>query len=79
MKRRRRSPPRPHLSIDQILGWADAFHASAGRWPKRNDGRRCLPDTNWSALDQCLRYGLRGLNPGSSLAKLLLARRGRRH
>jgi hypothetical protein len=79
---RRRHPrpvPRPDLTADQILAWADAFLARTGRWPTRKDGRRGLPDTTWSAVDACLKNGSRGLNRGSSLAKLLLARRGRRH
>lgn len=38
-----------------------------------------MPDTSWSAVNTCLYRGLRGLNPGSSLAKLLLEHRGRRH
>jgi hypothetical protein len=36
-------------------------------------------DNTWSGVDACLKGGHRGLNPGSSLAKLLLARRKRRH
>lgn len=75
----RPAPPRPDLTVAQILGWADAFLAAVGRWPARNDGTRCLPDTTWSAVDGCLKSGSRGLTPGSSLAKLLLAHRGRRH
>lgn len=75
----RPAPPRPDLTVSQILGWADAFMARTGRWLTRADGRVALPDTTWSAVDGCLKSGSRGLNPGSSLAKLLLARRGRRH
>lgn len=79
---RRRHPrpiPRPDLTVAQILDWADAFEAQFGRWPTRKDGTRGLPDTTWSAVDACLKNGSRGLNRGSSLAKLLLDRRGRRH
>src|SRR6185437_11399966 len=36
-------------------------------------------DSTWSAIDQCLKLGLRGLSRGSSLAKLLLEHRQRRH
>jgi len=75
----RSAPPRPALTITQILTWADAFHERFGRWPTRTDKDRGLPDTTWSAINTCLHVGLRGLNPGSSLAQLLLARRGRRH
>lgn len=70
---------RPDLTIEQILDWCDAFQKRFGRWPTRKDGPRCLPDTTWLAIDTCLTRGSRGLNPGSSLAKLLFAHRGRRN
>jgi hypothetical protein len=75
----RPAPARPALTITQILAWADAFHERFGRYPTRTDRNRGLPDTTWSAIDQCLKIGLRGLNAGSSLAQLLLAQRDRRH
>ncbi|MDB5307940.1 MAG: hypothetical protein JWO38_2142 [Gemmataceae bacterium] len=78
-RRRFRSAPRPHLTAAQILEWADEFKARFGRWPTRKDGTRCLSDTTWSAVDACLKNGSRGLARGSSLAKLLLDHRGRRH
>ncbi len=74
-----RPPTRPDLTIDLILGWADDFNARTGRWPTRKDGRIGLTTNTWSAVDAALKVGGRGLNRGSSLAKLLLARRGRRH
>lgn len=77
--RRRHRRLRPDLTIAQVLNWADEFLARFGRWPTRTDGRAGLPDTTWSAVDACLKSGSRGLNRGSSLAKLLLERRGRRH
>jgi len=70
---------RPDLTIEQILEWCDAFHKRFGRWPTDKDGPRGLPDTTWRAIDKCLRHGYRGLRSGSSLAKLLLAHRERRH
>jgi hypothetical protein len=75
----RPAPPRPDLTVTQILDWADTFMARFGRWPARKDGTHCLPDTTWSAVNTSLMHGYRGLNPGSSLAKLLLKHRGRRH
>jgi RHS repeat-associated protein len=75
----RPAPPRPDLTVAQILDWADAFQARFGRWPTYQDGGAGLPDTTWCALDSCLRRGHRGLNPGSSLAQLLLTHRGRQH
>jgi hypothetical protein len=74
-----RPQTRPDLTAEQILEWCDAYRARFGRWPTRRDGTRGLPDTNWSAVDACVKNGSRGLRRGSSLAKLLLAHRGRRH
>jgi hypothetical protein len=71
---------RPPLTVDQILAWADHHHAQTGRWPKCHDGP-VLANRNerWRNLDNALRYGLRGLNPGSSLARLLDTERGVRN
>jgi hypothetical protein len=74
-----RPATRIDLTIDLILDWADDFKALTGRWPNRDDGRIGLTPNTWAAVDAALKDGRRGLNPGSSLAKLLLARRGRRH
>lgn len=81
MSRRRRPPPvrPPGLTVPQILDWADAFEARVGRWPTRKDGRVGLTGNTWSGIDACLKGGFRGLSRGSSLAKLLLEHRGRRH
>ena len=86
MRRRRRPKrlraPRPEImTLDQILAWADAFHAEHGRWP--NYTRDChvkgtISET-WRNLDMALRRGNRGLLGGSSLACLLAERRGRRN
>jgi hypothetical protein len=73
---RHRSNP-PPLSSKQVLKWADAFHARAGRWPKRHDGQ--IPESDgerWDAVDLALRTGTRGLLGGSSLASLLATERG---
>ncbi len=75
----RPAPRPPDLTVDQILNWADEFLVRFGRWPTRKDGQRGLPDTTWSAVDACLKNGSRGLRSGSSLAKVLLEHRGRRH
>jgi hypothetical protein len=81
MARRRlaRTAPRPDLTPAQILEWADEFMAKNGRWPTRGDGQVGLTPNTWSGLDGSLKEGRRGLKPGSSLAKLLLEHRGRRH
>jgi len=71
---------RPLLSIKQILTWIDAFYASCGRWPHRDDGR--IPGSlgeTWCAVDQALTKRWRGLSYRSSLAQLLQEKRGVRH
>ena len=71
---------KPALSLDQILSWADAYHARTGRWPQAECGP--VPETardTWHKLDKALRLGLRGLPPGGSLARLLAAKRGVRN
>jgi hypothetical protein len=68
--------PPPKLTIDQILAWADAFHALHGRWPGNKDRRsQAAPGQSWGAVDQALRIGRRGLPGGSSLGWLLVDRR----
>ncbi len=67
----------PRLTVREILRWADAHHRRTGQWP------RCRstppPDgatgSTWSAIDDALRRRLRGLQGGSSLARLLAAER----
>jgi hypothetical protein len=66
--------------VSQILGWADAFHERAGRWPRRESGY--IPGAlgeKWSAVNSALRAGLRGLPGGSSLSRLLAEYRGVRN
>jgi hypothetical protein len=71
---------RPVIYISDILAWADAFHDRVGRWPVWSDGPVMGQiDLTWGGVNQALIKGNRGLRPGSSLAKLLLAYRGRRH
>ena len=77
-KRLRQS--RPELYEPQILAWADAYHARTGQWPRSESGPvRDLLGENWRKVDSALRYGLRGLTGGSSLARLLAQRRGVRN
>jgi hypothetical protein len=69
----------PPLTIPQILGWADAHHARTGRWPTGNSG--AIPDApgeTWTAIQQALVGGYRGIPGGSSLAELLIEHRGKR-
>jgi hypothetical protein len=71
---------RPELSEPQILAWADGYHARTGQWPRSDSGPvRDQLGENWRKVDTALRYGLRGLTGGSSLARLLAQRRGVRN
>jgi hypothetical protein len=70
----------PPLSKKRILAWADAHFQRTGKWPNRNSGPvQEAPDENWSAINQALEKGVRGLPPGSSLPKLLAKKRGVRN
>jgi hypothetical protein len=67
----------PTLTEEQILAWADAHYKRTGHWPKCNSGYvEDSPLEKWAPLDNALHQGLRGLPGGSTLAKLLLERRG---
>lgn len=76
-KSRRKSP----LTAAQILAWADEFHERKGRWPQQGDGRisATLGDETWKAVDSALHVGCRGFPGGSSLARLLAEKRGKRN
>jgi hypothetical protein len=68
------------LSISKILDWADAYRRRTGRWPTIEAGP--IPATDgekWRKVDNALRLGLRGLPGGSSLARLLTAKRSVRN
>jgi hypothetical protein len=78
----RRTPRlrRPPLDEYQILAWADAHQERTGEWPIVYSG--LVPDApreTWINIDQALRKGLRGLEEGSSLARLLALHRGARN
>jgi hypothetical protein len=71
---------RPSLSLEAILAWADEYRRRVGKWPSQRSG--AVPAANgelWANIDRALAAGLRGLPGGSSLAKLLASRRGRRN
>jgi len=68
------------LYIGRILAWADAHLERTGKWPENSSGKVVeAPDERWVNIDQALRKGLRGLRRGSSLARLLAERRGKRN
>jgi hypothetical protein len=71
---------KPPLTIDQVLAWADDYHSRLGRWPTRDSGRIVGGlGLTWCAVDNALHKGNRGLQGGTSLARLLAQRRGHRH
>ena len=62
----------PRLSSKQILVWAIAHHERTREWPTKCSGP--IPDCpgeTWMGVHNALRSGSRGLQGGSSLAKLL--------
>jgi hypothetical protein len=66
----------PKLTLDQILGWAEAYHAAHGRWPGARSGP--IPGSSgetWRAIASALVKGNRGLAGGTTLARLLASRR----
>src|SRR6516164_9490224 len=75
--RRRRRGSRPPITAAQILAWADAHHRRTGRWPVMVTGPVTTGPLGltWRGLDNALRLGFRGLEGGSSLARLLAEHR----
>ncbi|MBI3466693.1 MAG: hypothetical protein HY000_27075 [Planctomycetes bacterium] len=70
----------PPLTIPQILKWADAHRAKHGHWPRKTSGPIAgVQGETWGAVDNSLKQGSRGLPGGSSLARLLAAKRGVPH
>jgi len=77
-KRGVRNPKRlPHLTEDQIAAWAVSHHARTGEWPGARSGEIAeAPGETWYAAANALSKGTRGLDGGTSLAKLLQDRHG---
>jgi hypothetical protein len=70
----------PRLTVREILAWADAHHRQHKEWPQTGSGP--IPGAEgetWQNVGAALRYGLRGLRGGSSLARLLQKYRGVRN
>lgn len=68
-----RPPPRrPPLTVREILRWADAHHRRTGKWPSRFSGRVVgVRGESWTAIDEVLKRGRRGLPAGLTVARLL--------
>jgi hypothetical protein len=67
-----RRRPRPPLTVQQILAWADAHHARTGGWPNAKTGPIPeAPGQTWSAVNMALYVGFRGLPGRDTLARLL--------
>ena len=75
----RRPSSLPDLSLDQILAWADAYHAATRKWPTQEAGSvGGVRGEKWTMIDHALRKGTRGLQGASSLASLLAEHRPKR-
>jgi hypothetical protein len=76
---RRGKVPRP-ITVPQILQWADAYKERHGTWPDQTSGPIPeAPDESWNMVNAHLKAGRRGLPAGSSVSRLLVEHRGRRH
>src|SRR5579859_1662496 len=70
---------RDPLDEDTIVQWAQAHFQRTGRWPTCDGGTIPeAPDEKWSAVNEALAEGRRGLPGGSSLSKLLADHGARR-
>lgn len=68
------------LTEQQILKWIDAHKERTGEWPSKTSGAVVdAPGETWSGIDAAMRVGRRGLDGGSSLARLLAEKRGVRN
>jgi hypothetical protein len=68
------------LTEEQILEWADAHQDRFGEWPGLESGIiQEAPGETWKGINHSLRLGSRSLSGGSSIAKLLAAKRGVRN
>jgi DNA-binding XRE family transcriptional regulator len=71
---------RPPLTRGLILAWADRHRKATGKWPAVTSGRVLgARGENWRSVNNALRYGLRGMPGGSSLALFLAEHRGARN
>ncbi len=66
------------LSASQVLAWADEHHRRTGLWPDQYSGS-VAPGSSvtWSAVNDSLRKGRRGLPGGTTLCRFLTGHRRR--
>jgi hypothetical protein len=70
----------PDLTEERIVAWAHAYRERAGRWPTALSGAIAdsAPGDTWGAVSRALSGGDRGLPGGTTLARLLAERAGKR-
>ena len=69
----------PRLTIEWILSRADEYKAMTGKWPNTKSGTINGHDETWVGVEVALTQGLRGLQKGNSLAKVLYQNRNFKH
>ena len=70
----------PEYSVEQILVWADLHYERTGQWPNEHSGVVTdAPNETWGRINSALLEDIRGLNGGSSLARLLAEHRRKRN
>src|SRR5262249_44052115 len=71
---------KPALTLEKVMDWIDAHRERTGRWPTMKSGPIDGTDgEKWANIDAALKTGGRGLEGGSSLARLLSQKRGVRN
>jgi hypothetical protein len=74
------APRKRQLTEGQVLRWADAHRRRTGEWPSSESGPVAgVPGRTWEAVNRALARGSWGLPGGSSLARLLAEKRGKRN
>ena len=65
------------LTEEQVLSWADDWHARTGAWPDRKSTEVAATNTNmtWATINAALLYGSHGLTGGTDLRTLIKERR----
>lgn len=69
------------LTTQQVLRWADEFHARRKRWPSATV-RTVIPNSRgetWRSIDNAMKRSARGFTSPTSLAEFLADHRGYRH